>query len=129
MLISVLHRPKQRALKKLKKLHFIAENCRRSIAGEELLVDKDEEFWMKCGRFCPLLYPNPKPTPRNAYERIFTHGTRVGVYVSIIVQLILGLMIPFPTVRAVIQIASVKLASSRFRSIILMFIIIWAFQI
>ncbi|VDK64715.1 unnamed protein product [Onchocerca ochengi] len=129
MLISVLRRPKQRALKKLKKLHFIAENCRRSIVGEELLVNKNEEFWMKCGRFCPLLYPNPKPTPRNAYERIFTYGTRVGVYVSIIVQLILGLMIPFPTVRAVIQIASLKLATSRFRSIILMFIMIWAFQI
>uniref|UniRef100_A0AAF5Q0P0 Dendritic cell-specific transmembrane protein-like domain-containing protein n=1 Tax=Wuchereria bancrofti TaxID=6293 RepID=A0AAF5Q0P0_WUCBA len=164
MLINVLRKPKQRALKKLEELYFIAENCRRSVAGEESLVDKRKEFWMKCGVFFPPLYPSPKPAPRNAYERMFTHGTRendlirivssfllcelvgllffvsialkysvfpsrLGVYVSIVVQLILSLMIPFPSIRAIILIAAVKLTTSRLRSIILMFIIVWAFQI
>lgn len=54
---------------------------------------------------------------------------RLGVYVSIIVQCVLGLMIPFPSNRAVILIALTKLVTSRFRSIILMFIISWAFQV
>ncbi|VDM20805.1 unnamed protein product [Wuchereria bancrofti] len=164
MLINVLRKPKQRALKKLEELYFIAENCRRSVAGEESLVDKRKEFWMKCGVFFPPLYPSPKPAPRNAYERMFTHGTRendlirivssfllcelvgllffvsialkysvfpsrLGVYVSIVVQLILSLMIPFPSIRVIILIAAVKLTTSRLRSIILMFIIVWAFQI
>ncbi|KAK6106689.1 DC-STAMP-like family protein [Brugia pahangi] len=129
MLINVLRRPKQRALKKLEELYFIAENCRRSVTGEESLVDKRKEFWMKCGVFFPPFYPSPKPAPRNAYERMFTHGTRLGVYVSIVVQLILSLMIPFPSIRAIILIAAVKLTTSRLRSIILMFIIVWAFQI
>ncbi|KAL3998063.1 DC-STAMP-like family protein [Acanthocheilonema viteae] len=129
MLISVLRRPKQRALKKLEELRFIAENCRRSVAGEELLVDKRKEFWMKCGIIFPPLYPNPKPIPQNVYERMFTYGTRLGVYVSITVQLILGLMIPFPSIRAIILIATIKLTTSRLRSIILMLIIVWAFQI
>lgn len=40
MLISVLYRSKQRALKKLEELHFIAENCGRLVTGEELLMDK-----------------------------------------------------------------------------------------
>uniref|UniRef100_A0A1I7VYM8 DC_STAMP domain-containing protein n=1 Tax=Loa loa TaxID=7209 RepID=A0A1I7VYM8_LOALO len=129
MLINVLRRPKQRALKKLEELHFVAENCRRSITGEEPLVDKHKEFWMKCGIYFPPLYPSPKPTPRNAYERMFIHGTRLGVHVSIVVQLILGLMIPFPSIRGIILIATTKLTTSQLRSIILMFMIVWAFQI
>uniref|UniRef100_A0A0R3RFC4 DC_STAMP domain-containing protein n=1 Tax=Elaeophora elaphi TaxID=1147741 RepID=A0A0R3RFC4_9BILA len=129
MLIKILYRSKQKALKKLEELRFIAENCRRLITGKEPLVDKRKEFWMKCGIIFPPLYPNPKPIPRNAYERLFIYGTRLGMYVSIVVQLILGLMIPFPSIRAVILIATVKLITSRLRSIILMFIIVWAFQI
>ncbi|KAM3721562.1 DC-STAMP domain-containing protein [Dirofilaria immitis] len=129
MLISILRGPKQRALKKLKELHFIAENCRRSVTGEERLVDEREKFWMKCGHLFPPLYPNPKPIPQNAYERMFTHGTRLGVYVSIVVQFILGLMIPFPSFRAVVLITAIKLVTSRLRSIILMFLMLWAFQI
>ncbi|CAG9536992.1 unnamed protein product [Cercopithifilaria johnstoni] len=129
MLINVLHRPKQRALKKVEELRFIAENCRRSVAGEEPLVDKRKEFWMQCGIIFPPLHPNPKPIPRNAYDRIFIYGTRLGVYVSIVVQVILGLMIPFSSIRAIILIAIIKLATSRLRSIILMFIMMWAFQI
>ncbi|VDK68832.1 unnamed protein product [Litomosoides sigmodontis] len=129
MLFNVLRRPKQRALKKLEELRFIAENCRRSLSGEKLLMDKRKEFRMKCGVIFPPLYPNPKPIPRNAYERMFIYGTRLGVYVSIVVQLILGLMIPFPSIRAVILIATIKLTTSRLRSIILMIIIVWAFQI
>lgn len=40
MLIFVLREPKQRALKKLRQLRFVAENCRRSTIGGKLLVDK-----------------------------------------------------------------------------------------
>uniref|UniRef100_A0A915Q0R5 Dendritic cell-specific transmembrane protein-like domain-containing protein n=1 Tax=Setaria digitata TaxID=48799 RepID=A0A915Q0R5_9BILA len=164
MLINVLRKSKQRALKKLGELQFIAENCRRSVDGERLLVDKHKEFWMKCGAVFPLLYPNPKPFPRNSYERMFADGTRendllrivlsflicefvgmlffisialkysvfpsrLGVYVGIVVQCILGLMISFPYLRAVILIAVIKLITSRLRSLILMFIILWTFQI
>ncbi|VDN07095.1 unnamed protein product [Thelazia callipaeda] len=164
MLINVLRKPKLRALKKLREFQFIAENCRRSYNGERLLVDTRKKFWTKCGRFFPLLYPDPKPTPRNAYERVFTYGTRendvsrivlsfltcefvgllffisialkysafpsrLGVYVGIAVQCVLGLMIPFPSLRATILIASTKLSTNRLRSIIIMFIISWSFQV
>lgn len=54
---------------------------------------------------------------------------RLGVYVSIVVQLILGLMVPFPSIRAIILIAAIKLTTNRLRSIILMLLIVWAFQV
>ncbi|VDN21960.1 unnamed protein product [Gongylonema pulchrum] len=54
---------------------------------------------------------------------------KLGVYVSIIAQCVLGIMIPFPALRAVILVAVTKLLTSRLRSIILMFIISWSFQV
>ncbi|MCP9261158.1 BMA-SPE-42, isoform b [Dirofilaria immitis] len=137
---------KTESAQKLKELHFIAENCRRSVTGEERLVDEREKFWMKCGHLFPPLYPNPKPIPKMlmngcsptvpektiycALHLVFSSvnllvcsssfllpsnipSSPVGVYVSIVVQFILGLMIPFPSFRAVVLITAIKLVTSR----------------
>uniref|UniRef100_A0A914ZUZ0 Dendritic cell-specific transmembrane protein-like domain-containing protein n=1 Tax=Parascaris univalens TaxID=6257 RepID=A0A914ZUZ0_PARUN len=159
-----LYRQRNKALAKLQKFVLIAENCRRSVAGEPLLTDKWVAFRRKIGKIFPPLRPHPRLPPSNVYERMFDHGTRendlmrivlttiicesvglfffvtlaikyatfpsrLGVYVSIFVQAIMGLMIAFPSIRAIVLIAVPSLVTGKLRSILLLFILSWSFQV
>uniref|UniRef100_F1KW81 DC-STAMP domain-containing protein 2 n=1 Tax=Ascaris suum TaxID=6253 RepID=F1KW81_ASCSU len=164
MSFLLLYRQRNNASAKLQKFLLIAENCRRSVAGEPLLIDKWVVFRRKVGKIFPPLRPHPRSQSSNVYERMFDHGTRendlmrivltvivcesvglfffitlaikyatfpsrLGVYVSICVQAIMGLMIAFPSIRAIVLIAVPSLVTSKLRSILLLFILSWSFQI
>uniref|UniRef100_A0A915A086 Dendritic cell-specific transmembrane protein-like domain-containing protein n=2 Tax=Parascaris univalens TaxID=6257 RepID=A0A915A086_PARUN len=58
-----------------------------------------------------------------------TFPSRLGVYVSIFVQAIMGLMIAFPSIRAIVLIAVPSLVTGKLRSILLLFILSWSFQV
>ncbi|VDM41857.1 unnamed protein product [Toxocara canis] len=164
MSFSVLYRQRQKAIAKLEKFKLVAENCRRSVAGEPLLLNRWTVFRKKIGKIFPPLRPYPRLPSSNAYERMFDQGTRendllriiltvvicesvglfffvtlaikyatfpsrLGVNVSMVVQAIMGLMIAFPSIRAVVLIAVPSLTTGKLRSILLLFILSWSFQI